>query len=214
MKNSVYRIYVNVYTFLVPGRDQRLSPEVIDLTEDIEDDGADVSEVTLLDLTRIPEFQPRRRIRTSRNHLDANLSNVPTINSIPSPVTRPPVAVGGGIFYGARRTRNRSQTQRRTLLENGFRNSRKKAQDSSNSIAERVSPPPGFCYDVHPHNNIACAKCGNELVSDEKKSIFAAKCGHLFCSTCAKELRKKTVPCPVQHCRKRITKKFIFPLYL
>ncbi|WBW72140.1 SUMO-targeted ubiquitin-protein ligase subunit Rfp2 [Schizosaccharomyces osmophilus] len=192
---------MNLQGLQLPGREHAFSPEVIDLTEEIHDPVAneEVSEVPFLDLTRISENRSRRRRRIEN---DFAIEGTPSTRSISNRVGRPPVSVGGGIYWT--RQRRRASLQRLT------------GQPSSKSqphITKPV-PAPGFTYDVKPEMFLVCAVCKTELINNGTISIFASKCTHVFCSSCTKDLRKKTQPCPVTHCEKRITKRALFPLYI
>ncbi|EPY49696.1 SUMO-targeted ubiquitin-protein ligase subunit Rfp2 [Schizosaccharomyces cryophilus OY26] len=192
---------MNLQGLQLPGREHALSPEVIDLTEEIHDPIADeeVSEVPFLDLTRISEHRPRRRRRFES---DVANEETPSMRSIPDPVSRPPISVGGGIFW----TRQR----RRGSLQRLINHSSAKTQPQS----AKPVPASGFTYDVKPDMHLVCIQCKTELVNNGTTSIFASKCGHVFCSSCTKGLRKKTQPCPVTHCGKRLTRRSLFPLYI
>ncbi|EPX74945.1 SUMO-targeted ubiquitin-protein ligase subunit Rfp2 [Schizosaccharomyces octosporus yFS286] len=191
---------MNLQGLQLPGREHALSPEVIDLTEETHDpDANEVLEVPFLDLTRISEIRPRRRQRTED---DSAIEETSSTRSISNRVGRPPVSVGGGIFWT--RQRRRASLQRLT------------GQPSS-KLQPRISKPvpaSGFTYDIKPEMLLVCVLCKTELANSGLTSIFASKCGHVFCSSCTKDLRKKTQPCPVTHCDKRITKRALFPLYI
>eukprot|EP00128_Syssomonas_multiformis_P017638 Colp12_sorted_trinity150504_noHs@30846 len=47
---------------------------------------------------------------------------------------------------------------------------------------------------------------------DVKQKLSATKCGHVFCSDCISDVLKSQHKCP--HCRRSITRRDVFPIYL
>ncbi|EEB06529.1 SUMO-targeted ubiquitin-protein ligase subunit Rfp2 [Schizosaccharomyces japonicus yFS275] len=203
---------MNIDGLELPGRERPHGVTVIDMTvEDapqILESSTHTAPVAYYDLTQervsqnVNSLPPSRQVETSQNNA------APRFRAINQP-------------SDMEQQRPRSFTSRltseqaRILRAIRFPNSRlrrtaaPKPKEKTTTRAAHV----GYSVNIQKELPIVCPACEKELVSNEDVSVFATKCGHVYCSKCAAPYRRKAGSCVVPHCGARITRKAIFPLY-